>query len=171
MVSGIFIVGNGISLEDFEGVYSNLKNQGYDVHDQTEIIYAPYPKTSIFETGILISLVGDNLEYGLDKALSQKAEEIQSKVRSVKGHEDWDAYMETQPFIHLSSEGGLSKGIYKKVGIYNDNTRAHTLYNSFVQKYLADEVADSTEALANELAKLRKELAKLEKKMKTSQKK
>ncbi len=139
MASGNFLVGKGLSIQGFDTyIQPVLEEKGYSIPDKL----GNY--SSIDQGGIFISMVGEgDLETILDETLIQAGkniEKVEKELREKRVTDKQIAYrfqVSTTEWVE-KEEDRVFKGIFKVIGIYQDNSTASKLFQPKAQEILLE---------------------------------
>lgn len=142
MVSGNFLIGDGLSIKGFKKyVQPLLKDKGYSVQDILII-------DNDSQSNILVSIIGKgDLEKEINDVLVKSGEIMEKDL------------VQRQPLVayqHQVSgfDESIAKGRYETIGIYAINDGASQLFPSIAQKYLLETADKKAYEVAQEIKSL-----------------
>lgn len=153
MASGNFLIGKDLSLRGFDKYVEPLfKKKGYSVNDRLDV---PYDQAR----AIIVSVSGEgDLEKGINDSLVKSGEVLDAEMKKF-GFKDRIAYNhQVSQFSHWEGKVGTGKkielGIYKTLGLYQEEGTASKLFSSLAQKYLVEGLEDKIEEVAEKAKNL-----------------
>ncbi|MBW2969237.1 hypothetical protein KY314_03915 [Candidatus Woesearchaeota archaeon] len=142
MASGNFLIGDNISIEQFNNdIIPLLEEKGYSVNDK---IKTNYDDRQLVKNPTLISIKGQgDLEKGINSTLIEFGEKRskEERERGLKNNEIHSYQVYT--FSHHEGTGKKQKSIhignFKTIGVYSKDETASELFSAIAQKYMIKE--------------------------------
>jgi len=157
MVSGNFLIGDGLSLEGFKLYVQPLfEGRGYSIQDRLSVSVREGVSNN---KKILTSVVGEgDLEKGINDCLVEAGNAVEAETKK-KGFEGMSAYNhQISSFSHHEGEGENRKrvnvGRYQTVGSYQADDTASQLFPAIAQEYLLKSVEAKADEVVNQVKSL-----------------